>query len=98
MSPGIPTKIISACFALCAFIVAVIAGLAADNPADTILLRAIVGMFIAQIVGFLVGAAAERTITDSVRQYQANNPVPKLSTRQGNRPASTPDSDPTLTV
>lgn len=98
MSPGIPTKLISACFGLCAFVVAIIAGLAADNPADTILIRAIVGMFIAQVVGFLVGAAAERTIADSVRQYQSSNPVPKLSTRQGNRPASTPESDGTLTV
>lgn len=76
MQPGVATKIIAAVIGLIAFVVAIIAGLAADNPADTILLRAIVALIVMQAVGFAMGSIGERTMVEAASNYQRNNPVP----------------------
>lgn len=59
---------------------ALIAGLAADNPAETVLLRALIAMFVCQVIGVLVGAVGERVVRDAVREYQDSHPVNKPST------------------
>lgn len=75
MTPGVPAKVIATVMGLGAFGVAIIAGLAVDNPADHILSRALISMFVCNIVGFLVGALAERTVTDSIGTYVNSLPL-----------------------
>lgn len=70
----------AACGGLTGFAVALIAGLAADNPADTVLLRAILAMFACQLIGALVGAVGERVVRDAIRDYQEAHAVNKPST------------------
>jgi hypothetical protein len=66
VSPGTPTKVISAALGLCAFATATAVGLWVDNPADTVLGRAIVSMLLAQLVGMALGAVAERAVKDHI--------------------------------
>jgi putative Mn2+ efflux pump MntP len=65
---------------LTAFAVALVAGLAADNPAESVLFRAIVAMFACQLIGGFVGMAGERVVRDAIREYKAAHPVNKSST------------------
>ncbi len=84
MTPGTPTKVISASLGLSAFATATIVGLWVDNPADTILARAIVSMFLAQAVGLAIGAAAERAVRDHIdAQLRPNSATPAPSAPDG---------------
>lgn len=69
MTPGGPTRVIAASLGLSAFSIAVVAGLAADNPAETILFRAVISMAACHVVGWCVGLTAERAVTDAVAVY-----------------------------
>ena len=73
---GIASKAIAGTFALAAFAIAVIAGLAVGNDALHVLSTAVVCMIVSQVVGLLVGAACERAVSDFVHQYKETNPVP----------------------
>lgn len=75
LSPGVPTKIIGACFGLTAFAIATIAGLLAGNAAEVVIGRALVSMVICQVVGWVIGFIGERTVTDAIREYQSARPV-----------------------
>ena len=66
---------IASVMGLGAFGIAIIAGLAVDNPADHILSRALISMFVCNIVGLAVGILAERTVTDSIGTYIKARPV-----------------------
>lgn len=70
MTQGVPTKVIAAACGLGAFAVAVIAGLSADNPADTILMRAIVALVVCNLLGFVVGMVMEHVFSDAIRRYR----------------------------
>src|SRR5882672_11151543 len=70
LAPGVATKVIGASCGLTAFAVGVLAGLFADNPPQTILLRAIVALFVGQVVGFIIGAIGERTVGEALSRYQ----------------------------
>lgn len=72
-------KVIAGCCGLAAFAIAVVAGLAADNPVDTILTRAMMGMILAWIIGGAVGMAAETAVNDALRSYKQANPLPDAS-------------------
>lgn len=71
------TRLIATCFALAAFSVAIIAGLAADNPGTTVLTTAIICMIGCQLIGLVVGAVAQRAIDEHLSRYRAKNPIPK---------------------
>lgn len=75
MTGGTLPKVVSACCGLSAFAVAVVAGLAADNAGDVILLRALVGMVACQVVGLVVGMIIERVVIESVESYKQSKPV-----------------------
>ena len=49
-------------FALAAFAVAIVAGLASGNPAASVLLRALLAMLICYPVGMTVGLIAQRIV------------------------------------
>lgn len=88
MSPGIPTKVIASSMGLAAFVIATVAGLAADNPAENILTRAIVSMFACHVLGFVVGLLAEKAVTDGIVQYVSagTTDLSKAATREPGRP------------
>ena len=95
MSPGVPTKLIGAVCGQCAFAMAIVAGLSAGNPAETVIGRAIVAMLCVQLVGVLCGWIAERSVNDAVRRYRDTRPIPEVKTRGAEAalsPAPTPAS------
>lgn len=51
-------------------------GVVAGNSATTILWRAFVVMVAGLIVGSAVGAIAQRTVDDHIRQYKNEHPIP----------------------
>lgn len=58
-----------------AFTIAVIAGLAVDNPADRILSRALISMFLCNAVGLALGLIAEKAVIDAIATYIRAHPV-----------------------
>jgi hypothetical protein len=56
------------------------AGLFAGNPADTILIRALIALVGGHVVGLVVGSIGERTIVEGIRTYEKNRPVPAART------------------
>jgi hypothetical protein len=92
LAPGVVTKVIAATCALVAFVVAILAGLFANNPAETILLRALISLVAANLVGMIVGAIGERTIAEALAKYREDHPIPTLkpSTPDASAPVSSP--------
>jgi hypothetical protein len=70
----------AACGGLTGFAVALIAGLAADNPAETVLFRSLMAMFVCQLICGIVGAVGERVMREAIRDFQDSHPVNKPST------------------
>lgn len=71
MQPGTAAKIIAACLGLSGFAVAVASGLAADNPADIVLTRALIALVACQVIGLLIGIAAERVVRERIAYLAA---------------------------
>ena len=69
MSPGTPTRVIASSMGLSAFAIATIAGLAADNPADSVLMRALVSMIVCHVIGVTLGMIGERAVREGVEKY-----------------------------
>lgn len=88
MTHGVPAKVIASIMGLGAFTVAIIAGLAVDNPADQILTRALLSMLACHVVGFVVGLLAERTVADSISVYVKAHPGDEQLPDAGARPAA----------
>ena len=59
-------KIIASCFALTAFAVAIIAGLAAGNDAGAVLVRALLAMIGCHVIGLIVGMICQHVVTQHV--------------------------------
>ena len=70
MTSGGTTKVIAASLGLSAFAVAIVAGLAADNPAGTVLARALVSMAVCHALGWGIGTAAERAAQEAIHAYE----------------------------
>jgi len=79
LTRGTLTKVIGACCGLGAFAVAVVAGIAAENPGEVVLFRALVSMLACQIVGLGVGSVVERVISDSIRAHKKARPDPSVA-------------------
>ncbi len=76
MSGGTLTKVTGACCGLAAFAIAVVAGLAAENPGEVILFRAIISMFLCQILGIGVGIVIEHVTRASIEAHKLARPDP----------------------
>lgn len=89
MTFGVPAKVIAASFALAAFAVAVIAGLASGNPTRAILTDAILAMLACHLAGLFIGALMQRVINEHLDGYRAATPVPEieLPVADGDAPA-----------
>lgn len=70
MRPGVATKVVAASCGLSGFVIGVIAGLAANNPTEVILGRAIIAMLVCNFVGWIVGGICERVFGDGVKSYE----------------------------
>ncbi|MFG0285030.1 MAG: hypothetical protein ACF8R7_11455 [Phycisphaerales bacterium JB039] len=69
---------IATAVALCAFAIGLIAGLAAGNPSQVVLGRALVGMVVCYVVGHVLGACAESVVRRRVDAYKREHPVPDV--------------------
>ena len=67
---GIASRAIAGCFALAAFSVAIIAGLASGITASSILMRALLAMVVCYPVGLLVGFVCRYVIEQHLGQAQ----------------------------
>lgn len=85
---GTPSRVIATAVGLSGFAVAVIAGLAAENPAQVVLGRALVSMLVCYVLGQLLGAGAENVVRRRVERYKGEHPVPDVfaSIDQGEPP------------
>ncbi len=66
---GVTTKAIAGCFALAAFAVAVLAGLAGGNTPTLILFRALIAMVACYPLGLLIGLVCQRVIEEHVKAH-----------------------------
>lgn len=64
---GAASKAVASCFALAAFAVAVLAGLAGGNEAVPILTRALIAMAVCYPVGLIVGLVCQHVIEQHIR-------------------------------
>lgn len=93
MTDGVSGRLVASCCGLGGFATAVVAGMAANNPLDEVLTRALISLFACAAVGMVIGAIAERTITDAIRAYTSVDP--KASNRtQSTAGAAGPGSPP----
>ena len=74
----IPASTIAGLFALAAFAVAIMAGLASGNPAQSVLMRALLAMVLCYPVGLAVGLIAQQLVQDHVEAHRASHPADEL--------------------
>lgn len=77
-----PTRVISGIVALAGFLVALVAGLAADNPADVVLTRALLAMLACNLLGSVVGAVAHWIGTEHVERFKQLHPIESTDSPQ----------------
>ncbi len=70
-----PVRIIATSFAFIAFTIAMICGLAAQNPGSTIISRALVAMMVCYALGLGIGILGKRTVEEHVEEYKKKYPV-----------------------
>ena len=68
-------RVIAGLFALASFGVALISGLASDNPASSVLTRALMAMFLSYPVGWIVGMICQHVIDDHLKIHKEANPA-----------------------
>ncbi|MHC5027965.1 MAG: hypothetical protein ACYTGR_14515 [Planctomycetota bacterium] len=89
-----PGHVIASCFALSAFVVGLISGLAAQNPAVTVLVRALLAMIICYPLGVLVGVVCQRAVNGHVAAHRRH---PDGDHQDGDR-REAPESEENLEV
>jgi len=93
---GIAATTIAGCFALAAFAVAIVAGLASGNAASSILVRAILALVACYPLGLMIGLIAQRVIQDHIDAHRADHPTPE--TMGENSVDNSPDEEEVLVV
>jgi len=72
----IPVATIASCYALGAFAIATLSGLAAGRPASEILSDALMALLVCWLVGLIVGRASEVVAREHVERFEAENEIP----------------------
>ena len=72
---NVSSKVIAGCFALSAFVVAILAGFAVENAAGQIIWRAALAMIVCYPLGLIAGTICTRVIALHVSEYGKVNPV-----------------------
>ncbi len=74
--PVPPERAVAGCFGLMAFAVAIVAGLAVDNPTDLILGRALGAMLACYGLGLIAGYFCKAALMQEYENFVARHPVP----------------------
>lgn len=73
---GVAARTVAGCFALASFSIAMLAGIASGNAADTVLVRALLAMTFCYPVGLALGMVAQVVINDHIDRHRSDNPAP----------------------
>ncbi|HBS29851.1 MAG TPA: hypothetical protein DEB06_10480 [Phycisphaerales bacterium] len=76
VSGAFPIRAVAGCFALASFSVAIVSGLLADRPTESVIFSAVVAMVVGQFVGLGAGAVMSVALRESIDDYLARHPVP----------------------
>ncbi|MFU8829220.1 MAG: hypothetical protein ACNA8P_07265 [Phycisphaerales bacterium] len=90
MDSRAPIRIVASCFALSAFAIALISGLAADRAVPAILSTAVLALIVCYILGLIVASIANVAVTERIESLKEGKPVPTYDAQQ--KPKSKPDS------
>ncbi len=74
---GAASRAVAGCFALAAFAVAVVAGLAGGNAPSAILVRALIAMIVCYPMGLVIGLVCQHVIEEHVKARSGANVVPE---------------------
>ena len=85
-----PAEVIGTVFALAAFTVAVLSGLAAGRPAGAVLPFALVVLVVARVVGGVLGSLGEAAVREAIESHARAHPVPDV--KRGVREATAESS------
>lgn len=72
-------RAVAGCFALACFVVAIVSGMLANRPTDSVLFSAIVAMIVGQFVGLGAGAVMAVAMRECISTYTRRNPIPAES-------------------
>jgi len=72
-------KIIAAALGCSAFAIACVSGLAAHNPSNVVLTRALWALIMCYIAGLILGAIGELIVAQHLALYAKKNPVPEIA-------------------
>jgi len=76
-------KSVSGACGLTGFAVAILGGLAADNPSSVILTRALIAMVGCYVVGLFISSLATRAVRDAAASHVRANPAPGIDEVRG---------------
>jgi hypothetical protein len=76
---SITGPVIGAIFALCAFSVAVLAGLSSGNSATSVVGRALLAMIVCYPIGLVAGCICQHVLREHLRAHADAHPVPDLA-------------------
>ncbi len=79
VNPIVPHRIIAGAFGMAAFSVSVLCGLYVQNPAPTILWRALLALLTCYCLGMVVGWICEYVVREHLARYKEERPVPTLT-------------------
>ncbi len=74
---GAASRAVAGCFALAAFSVAVVAGLAGGNAPSSILVRALIAMIVCYPVGLVIGLVCQHVVEEHVKARSDASVVPE---------------------
>jgi hypothetical protein len=74
---GAASRAVAGCFALAAFAVAVVAGLAGGNAPSSILVRALIAMIVCYPLGLVIGLICQHVIEEHVKAQPRAHVVPE---------------------
>ncbi len=69
---AVPDKLIAACLGLTGFAMAIVAGLAAGNPATVVLKHSLIAMIACYVAGLVVGAVARAAVGTQFASSQSS--------------------------
>ena len=75
MKAGVVAPTIAGTFSLAAFAVAIVAGLSSGTVATTVLMRAIICLFLCYPLGYVIGRMAQVVVDDHLNAHRDDNPA-----------------------
>lgn len=76
------TNVIAAVLGCTAFAIACVGGLAAHNPSNVVLTRALWALVVCYIAGLVLGTIGELIIAQHIALYAKQNPIPEIKPLQ----------------